>query len=55
MKPRNVNKVAKPLPNRAALNRLDQSERTILDYSKQAPVEQEPLPAVLALVGKRRS
>jgi len=54
VKPRNVTKEAKPLPSRSALNRLDASERSLLDYSKAVAEPNEPLPAVLALIAKKR-
>jgi hypothetical protein len=54
VKPKYIPKVAKPLPNRAALNRLDDSPRTLLDYSKAVAEPVEPLPAVLSLVAKKR-
>lgn len=54
MKRQTIDKVAKPLPNRAALNRLDDSPRSLLDYAKASNQPQEPMPAVLALVGRKR-
>lgn len=54
MKPRNIPKVAKPLPNRAALNRLDASPRSMLDYAKATEDPKEPMPAVLSLVSRKR-
>jgi hypothetical protein len=54
VKPKRIDKVARPLPDRAALNRLDASDRSLLDYSKASEQPNEPLPAVLALLAKKR-
>lgn len=52
MKPTNVTKKS---PGRTAMRKLDESPRSLGDYSKLSPVTQtEPQPAVILNLAKKR-
>ena len=56
MKPVNITKKATALPNRAAMNQLAKSGRSIMDYSKLSPMNQ-PAPAdmIMNLASKKNA
>jgi hypothetical protein len=52
MKPVNVSKSNMTLPNRAAMNKLGKTGRSILDYSKLSPMNNPSSPTMIANLAK---
>ena len=55
MKPVDVTKKATMLPDRAAMNQLAKSGRSIMDYSKLSPMNQPAAPNMISNLAKKNA